>query len=211
MPIESLSKLCLAAESPTQKTILILHGRGDSAQGFAWIPEALRFKDVNYVIVNAPDPYEEGFSWYEKPPHALPGIRRSRQLLDQLLQELMAAGTPPDKLLVLGYSQGCLMTLEWASRLPFTLAGYVGISGYCHDPEAIIKELSPEARQGLWLITHGDEDERLPFHVTEQQMLYLQSQGFPIQFHRYAKPHKIDVWRELPMIRRWIRAALSLA
>ncbi len=211
METKALTSLWFPAEVPSEKILLVLHGRGDSAQQFSWIPDALQFKDINYLIVNAPDVYEDGFSWYDKPPHSLPGILRSRQLLDQLLEEIIAAGYRTEDLLVFGYSQGCLLTLEWGARVKHRLAACIGISGYCYDPEAIVRERNPESSDWPWLMTHGDEDERLPYDNTVRQVEVLKAGGLPIDFHTYQKPHKIDVWRELQMIKRYIRTTMKLA
>ena len=62
------------------------------------------------------------------------------------------------------------MTLEWGGRTQRKLAGCVGISGYCYDPEALGAEASEAAKACPWLVTHGVQDEVLPFAVTKAQV-----------------------------------------
>jgi len=48
------------------------------------------------------------------------------------------------------------MTIEMGARYPHLFAGLVGISGYVFEPERLVKELSPVAKQQRFLITHGN-------------------------------------------------------
>jgi hypothetical protein len=45
-----------------------------------------------------------------------------------------------------------------------------GISGYVDEPEQLIRELSPVARQQRFLITHGTEDPLIPIQKTRRQI-----------------------------------------
>jgi phospholipase/carboxylesterase len=199
----------LVAAKNSKKFLVVLHGRGDSLDGFRWLPEALGL-EINYLLVNAPDPYYTGYSWYGLPPNQKPGVDRSRLLLEQLFCELETQGVASSDVALLGFSQGCLMALEWGARTPKQLAGFVGISGYCLDPDAIIAEQSPASQQTRWLITHGHQDSVLDFTRTEQQMLTLKNAGWPLEFKGFAKDHTIDDQSELPLLRAFIKSTLSL-
>lgn len=192
------------------KVLVVLHGRGDSSAGFHWLPDALALGDLNYLLVNAPDPYYTGFSWYDLPPHQMPGVLRSRSLLDQLFAELLEHGYSPDNIGFLGFSQGCLMALEWGARTPLPLAAYVGISGYCLDVEAIIRERHAVSQRHVWLITHGRYDSVLSYDVSQQQIATLQKADFPVRFETYDKDHTIDQTQELSSIRAFIAKRLAL-
>ena len=202
------SELIPCAQS--KKILVVLHGRGDSLAGFRWLPSALGL-DINYLLVTAPDPYFTGFSWYDLPPNQKPGVDRSRLLLDQLFSELELQGFSSRNLALLGFSQGCLMALEWGARTTRSLAGFIGISGYCLDPDALLLERTPASQDTRWLITHGDRDAVLDFARTEQQMLQLKNAGWPLDFHTFAKDHTIDEKIELPLIRSFIASVLSVA
>src|SRR5436190_21975763 len=125
-----LSHQLLPAASASQQLMIVLHGLGDSSAGFHWIQDELDIDTLNYVLVNAPDPYYAGYSWYDiQDPR--PGVERSRKILTKVLEQTQREGYPADQTFLLGFSQGCLMTLEFGSRYSTALAGYVGISGYC--------------------------------------------------------------------------------
>jgi phospholipase/carboxylesterase len=188
--------------------MVVLHGRGDSVEGFQWLQEELEIDSLNFLLLNAPKPYYTGFSWYDLPPNQLPGILESRNLLTQVFLETEKSGYPPERTFLLGFSQGCLLTLEFSSRHTRRLAGYIGISGYCYDPEAILREMNPEVNKGDWLITHGTGDDVLPVETTRAQIQSLSAGGFQITYREYRKAHNIDFGRELPEIRDWLRQRL---
>lgn len=190
---------------PSNKLMVVLHGRGDSYEGFLWLPQALDLPDLNYLMVNAPDPYYTGYSWYDLPPRQGPGIFRSRSLLDALFAEILVQGISPRDIVLFGFSQGCLMALEWGGRSDLPLAGIVGVSGYVYDPPALLAEMSRTARERRCLITHGTEDEVLACGQTDAQIAHLQRAGMPIQYQRFSKGHTIDPVREMPVIREFVR------
>ncbi len=203
-----LTHIFQPARSPSQQLVIVLHGRGDSAQGFLWLQDELAIDSLDFLLLNAPGSYYTGYSWYDLPPDQLPGILRSRKLLEDVFQETESSGYPPERTFLLGFSQGCLMTLEFGTRHSRRLAGYIGISGYSNEPEAIVRELNPEVNQGDWLITHGTQDEMLPVERTRAQMQLLRDAGFKLDYREYRKTHTIDFERELPEIREWMQARI---
>ncbi len=191
MRIDSLRCDFAAPEEPSGKLVVVLHGRGDSSQGFHWMPGTVALPGVSWLLVNAPDSWYGGFSWYGMPPDHRAGIDRSRLVLDHLFDELAAQGFPPDQIVLFGFSQGCLLTLEWGGRTERALAGCVGVSGYCPEAAGLAGELSEVAKARPWLITHGRQDEVLPYAETVAQVETLKAAGLPLDFRAYDKTHTI--------------------
>ena len=211
MKTQILKSEWIPSEAASKKLIVVLHGRGDSPAGFRWMPGVLGFPDVNYLLLAAPDRYYTGYSWYDLPPNQGPGIERSRSLIDTVMGEIIAQGYRTEEAVLFGFSQGCLMILEWAGRTNHRFAGLIGISGYCYDAERLGRDLSETARHAKWLITHGTIDETLAYDVTEKQVQYLIKAGLPIEWKFYLKGHTIDDADEIPMLRRWIASAFEFA
>src|ERR1039457_2418684 len=103
------TELIPAAEKQSRRLMVMLHGLGDSIEGYRWLPQAMNLPWLNFLLVNAPDEYYEGYSWFNYPDDAAPGILRSRKMLFQLLDDLRAKGFPPEQITFGGFSQGCLM------------------------------------------------------------------------------------------------------
>ena len=189
--------------------MVVMHGLGDSIAGFQWLPGAMELPWLNYVLVNAPDRYYQGFSWYEFGGDPEPGIVRSRKLLFGLLDDLREKGFPSEQTIVSGFSQGCLMTWEAGLRYSRRLAGLVGISGYAHNEKEALKELSPVAREQRFLITHGRQDPMIPFDAVKKQVEVFKGAGLKIDWREFNKGHTIAGEEELSVIRDFVRAAFK--
>jgi len=208
--VTGFEHLYVAAREPARRLVIVLHGLGDSIEGFLFLPGVLALPGVNYLLLNAPLEYFTGYAWYElEDPE--PGILAGRAKLRALLDELRGQGWASRDLLLFGFSQGCLMAIDFALRYEHPLAGIVGISGYAAFLDQLDRELHPQARQQRWLITHGDEDELLPVGRTRAQMQRLIAAGVPVEWHEFPKAHTLDPERELPLVRDWIAARFGLA
>lgn len=198
-----------AFKKDSRRLMIMLHGLGDSLAGFRWFPEALNMPSMNYLLVNAPDPYFGGYSWYDFTGDAGMGVRRSRKLLFDLLEAQRAAGYPTEQTILSGFSQGCLMTIEVGLHYPHRFAGLVGISGYVHEPEESMRGLSPMARQQRFLVTHGFQDPIIPFAIVRKQIHDLKAAGLNITWHEFAKAHNIAGEAELRLVRDFILAGYA--
>jgi phospholipase/carboxylesterase len=180
-------------------------------EGYRWIPHMLSTPNLNVLLVNAPDAYYGGFSWYEyapEPTAAGPGVERSYRLLESLLNSNAEKGFTPDRTILFGFSQGCLMSVETAVRYPARLAGIIGVSGYIYDAPRLLKMASPVAREQNFLVTHGSEDPLIQLAKAETDFRLLKSEGFKVDFRVYPKVHTI-IEPELELFRSFIAERLG--
>lgn len=198
-------ELIPAAEADSKWLMVVLHGLGDSIEGYRWLPEAMGLPWLNYLLVNAPDDYHGGFSWYDIPGNPSPGVEHSRTALFELLDAQREVGFAAEQIFQFGFSQGCLMTMEVAMRYPHRLAGCVGVSGYLHEPEQAITELSPVAKEQNILFTLGTFDPLIPAEKVKGQLnLLRQDGGLQIQAKEFPKEHTIAGEEELSLIRDFL-------
>jgi len=188
----------------------MLHGLGDSIEGYRWMSETLDLPWLNVLLVNAPDKYYEGFSWFDYPDNMGPGILRSRKLLFDLLEDLRARGYPADQITLGGFSQGGLMTMDAGLRYPHRLAGLVDISGWIFEIENLLKELSPVAREQRLLITHGPFDPVIPFDPVREQANTLRVAKLKVEWHQFPKGHTIYGHEEVSVIREFVRTGYGV-
>jgi len=200
-----------ATPKTSRRVLVMLHGLGDSTAGWRWLPEALGLPDLNYLLVNAPDQYFGGWSWFEYRGDIAPGVHRSRKLLFELLGDLRTQGFPADQITLGGFSQGCLMAIETGLRYPHRLAGIVGISGWVFELENLLRDLTPVARAQRLLITHGHFDPLLPFAETQRQVGALKGAGLNVEWREFPKEHSIHGQEELGVIREFVRAGYAVA
>jgi phospholipase/carboxylesterase len=198
------SELVSAKEKRSRRLMVMLHGLGDSIEGYRWLPEAMDLPWLNYLLVNAPDDYYGGYSWFDL-NNVMPGVQRSRKLLFALLDDLRGRGFPAEQVTLGGFSQGCLMAVEIGLRYAHRLAGVVGISGWVCEPEKMLKEIPPVARQQRLLMTHGMSDPLVPIAQVRPQIPLLKSGGINLEWREFKKVHTV-IGEEIEAIRDFVRA-----
>jgi phospholipase/carboxylesterase len=204
------TELIPAADPKSKRLMVMLHGLGDSIEGYRWWPETLGLPWLNHLLVNAPDEYFGGYSWFNYPDEIAPGILRSRKLLFDLLDDLRAKDFPAEQITLGGFSQGCLMSVDIGLRYPHRLAGIVGISGWIFELEQTIQQLRPIARQQRLLMTHGTSDPVIPIERTRPQIPPLKAAGVNVEWREFAKVHTIQGEIEMAVIREFVRAGYAV-
>src|SRR5438045_3033562 len=123
-----LQRELIGAEVVGSNDLMVaLHGLGDSMEGYRFLPRVLRWPALNVMLVNAPDGYYGGFSWYDFAAVPGPGVERSYRALEMLLQDCEREGFTPERTMLFGFSQGSLMSIETGLRYGKKLAGIIGV------------------------------------------------------------------------------------
>lgn len=190
------------------RLLVVLHGLGDSYDGYKFLPDILRIPGLNYLLVNAPDPYFTGYSWFDLYGALEEGVVRSRGLLFQLLKEVEHHGWTAEQTGLFGFSQGCLMAMDVACRYPKPLGAIIGVSGFISHLEEYPEKLSPAARSQKIFVTHGTDDPLLPLEATKKQVKALRGMGLPIEWKSYRKEHTIDPVQEVADLRNFLLQSL---
>jgi predicted esterase len=107
----------------------MVHGRGASAESILALAPEFGAEDVAYLA-----PQAAGSAWY--PERFIAPVRRNEPqlssalaLLGGLLGHLGQAGIPAERTVLLGFSQGACLALEFAARSPQRYGGLVALSG----------------------------------------------------------------------------------
>jgi phospholipase/carboxylesterase len=98
------------------------------------------------------------------------------------------------------------MTIEVGLGYPHLFAGLIGVSGYAHEPEQLVKELSPVAKEQGFLMTHGTQDTLIPVERVRPQIKLLQAAGIQIDWREFQKAHTIAGEEEVSVIREFVRS-----
>jgi len=114
--------------------VILVHGRGATAESMLDLAAVFARPDLAYLAPQAAagTPYPR--SWYPQSflaPFAAnePGLSSALAMLEGLLAQLTAAGIPPERTALAGFSQGACLTLEFAARNPRRYGGVIGFSG----------------------------------------------------------------------------------
>ena len=110
-------------------TIILVHGRGASADDILGLAQELRHEDLAYLA-----PQAAGRTWY---PYSFlapidqnePGISSGLGVLSRIVTSLHDQGIHSRRIGLLGFSQGACLTLEFAVRHADRYAGVFALSG----------------------------------------------------------------------------------
>jgi phospholipase/carboxylesterase len=114
---------------PDSKVLIMLHGRGGSADDIISLSSHL---DVKQFTLLAPE--ATNHSWY---PYSFlaptaqnePSLSSALQLIKDLVQELLEKGISSEHIFFLGFSQGACLTLEFVTRNATRYGGVVAFTG----------------------------------------------------------------------------------
>lgn len=197
----------IVSRKPSDKLMLVLHGKGDSIKPFMKFNEELRIPEMNYLLLNAPKKYLDGYSWYGDPPYQKAGVVKIRLQMFRLLKELEEQGWDPKNIFLFGFSQGCLVSADIALNYPKKLGGFVGISGYFQFYPRWKKNLG-QNKKTPWLLTHGHKDDVLPIEDTKFGVEKLKLAGLKVDWVEMNKEHTLEE-SEYPLIRKWVREKVT--
>jgi predicted esterase len=115
--------------------MILVHGRGASAENILMLAGEFGRSDFAYLA-----PQAAGSSWYPLSflspiPQNEPGISSGLQKIDAVLKTIADAGVPPEKTVLLGFSQGACLSLEYAARNPRRYGAVVALSGGLIGPD----------------------------------------------------------------------------
>jgi predicted esterase len=122
----------ITAGAPLERAtsaMVMVHGRGASASDILSLTGDLGTTNVAYLA-----PQAAGSTWYPNRFSAPvesnePWLSSALGVVDEVLSRVATAGIPPERTLLLGFSQGACLALEYAARNPKPYGGLIGLSG----------------------------------------------------------------------------------
>jgi predicted esterase len=143
-------------------TMILVHGRGASAEDMIGLARELRMDDVAYLA-----PQAAGNSWYPYSflapiAHNEPGISSGFRVLSRLIASLQGQRIDPQRVALLGFSQGACLTLEFAARHARRYAGVFGLSGGLIGPPGTPREYGGSFESTPVLLGCSDVDPHIP-------------------------------------------------
>jgi predicted esterase len=184
--------------------VLMVHGRGASARDILTIAAALDRPTVSYVA-----PQAEGSAWY---PFSFmapleqnqPWLDDALALLDRLVGQITEAGVPPERLAVLGFSQGACLMLEYAARHPRRYGALLALSGGLIGPPGANLDHPGSLAGTPAFLGCSDVDPHIPKQRVLDTATALEQQGAVVTVRLYpGMGHEVNE-DELEQVRRMI-------
>jgi phospholipase/carboxylesterase len=193
------------APNPTA-AVIWLHGLGADGNDFASLVPELDLRGVapiRFVFPHAPSipvTVNGGYvmpAWYDITGADLisrqdaQGIQKSERAIVALIEREIARGIAPAHIVLAGFSQGCAMALHTGLRLPFAIAGIVGLSGYLALADRFASERNQANASTPVFLAHGTLDPVVVLPRAEDSRNALTAQGHPVQWHTYPMQHSV--------------------
>ncbi|ATC97319.1 alpha/beta hydrolase [Pseudoalteromonas spongiae] len=217
----SLDAVIIEPQSSHKATVIWLHGLGDSGDGFAPIVPELNLPaelGVKFIFPHAPiQPVtiNGGMamrSWYDIKSLDLDkradeqGVQQSAAAVQQLIDAEIDNGIAPSNIILAGFSQGGVVSLYLAPRLPYQLAGVMALSTYMCEP-AKLKLEKQQASLNVFM-AHGSFDDVVPTGAGKAAHQTLLELGYEVSWQEYPMTHQVCL-EEIKAIRTWLVSRLN--
>ncbi len=181
----------LAPLSGTARQLIVLvHGYGADGNDLISLGQVWQqaVPDAAFAAPHAPQRIAEGpggFQWFPlrgtEPTETETGAAAATPGLESFIAaELKATGVAPDKLVVVGFSQGAMMALYAGLRRAVAPAAILAYSGLMPGR---IPQPSPAGAYPPVFINHGDSDSVVPPQMMFVALGALQQAGVEVEWH----------------------------
>lgn len=192
------------ADTERMPMVILIHGRGADANDLADLAPLLDPPGgARFVFPNAPKPFEAypgmtfGWTWFEGWPPEQASVAASRERLLRFLDEVTAR-YPTSALIVAGFSQGAMMSLDAGLRRE--VKGIVAMSGGLYEYD--LPDLRTVAKVPI-LISHGSADEVVSVNYARRARACLEEAGFDVDYHEYPMGHQV-VMEEITVVKDFL-------
>lgn len=175
----------LAAGAPLSPevpgAVVMVHGRGATAESILELAAEFRRPDLAYLA-----PQAAGFAWYPYSflaplPQNEPWLTSALGLLGSVLDHLEEQGVPPERTVLLGFSQGACLASEFAARnagrFPRGLGGLVALSGGLIGPPGTPRQYPGTLAGTPVFLGCSDRDPHIPKPRVDESAEVLAEMG----------------------------------
>ena len=187
----------------------MVHGRGRDTNDILVIANRLALLDVAYL---APAAFEN--SWYPNrflDPIASnqPRLDQALKRLDTLVSEQVQRGIGPERIVLLGFSQGGCLVSEYAVRNPRRYGGIIVFTGSLIGPPGT-QWTYPGAFHGTpAFLGTSDIDEWVPVARVQETAQVMRNLGAEVELMVYPGLEHLVNDDEIALARKLIRRALD--
>jgi phospholipase/carboxylesterase len=178
--------------------LVLLHGRKAHAKTIFSI-EGLLDARLHVCALQAPYPIEGGFEWVQNHDYS---NTESQDMIAETIRMLVAERqVDPERLFLLGFSQGAAMTILMSLNGMLKVRGAVPMGGFLPK---IVRSWEKFSTETKFYFAHGDNDEEVPISRSIDANQFLLDHGIQSEFHEYKGRHKMSL-SSLREIDEWLK------
>ncbi|MBO8141299.1 MAG: phospholipase [Firmicutes bacterium] len=179
-------------------TVIAVHGRGSNEEDLLGLGRSLGLP-VRVIAprgpLTLPLGWTTGYAWYHFAETGQPepaSFRQSLDLLAALVEDVKGRyALRPEALVLLGFSQGAVMSLAAALTVPGSIGGVAALSGYFPRPDGW--EAPHRDLRGLpVLVTHGTYDDILPVEWGREAAETLRDRNARVRYEEFPMAHQVN-------------------
>jgi len=162
-----------------QAAVVMVHGRGDSAPGILSLASALEAPGVAYVAPQARHNTWYPYSFMAPMERNEPWLTPALAAVHGAVEEVVAAGVPRERIVLLGFSQGACLASEYLARHAQRFGGLAALSGGLIGPEGTPRDYEGSLGGTPAFLGCSDVDPHIPVervHETEEVLARLGAQ-----------------------------------
>ena len=174
----------LAAGRPLEEAagaVIMVHGRGGSAEDILSLAGELERRGLPEGLAYVA-PQAAGHTWY---PYSFmapmernePGLSSALALLGDLVEHLESEGVPAERIVLLGFSQGACLSLEFAARNARRFGGVVALSGGLIGPPGTPRDYEGDFAATPVFLGCSDIDPHIPKERVDESAEVLRRMG----------------------------------
>jgi predicted esterase len=166
---------------------ILLHGRGASGEDILGLANQFRVSDIAFVA-----PEAARSAWY---PHSFlapvaqnePWLGSALRVVAGLVEDLGRQGIPAERLVVMGFSQGACLTLEFAARHARRFAAVVAFTGGLIGPPGTPRDYRGDFAGTPVFIGCSDVDPHVPLERVQESTAVLRRMGASVDERIYPR------------------------
>jgi len=165
--------------------MLLVHGRGAAPRNILELADALDHPAFTYLA-----PAAAGNTWYPFSFMAAiesnePGISSGLAVLDGLVQTVVGAGVPRERIVLVGFSQGACLMSEYAVRHATRYGGILAFSGGLIGPPGTTWPYEGDFGQTPVFFGCSDIDTHVPRGRVEESAEVFRRMGASVETRIY--------------------------
>jgi predicted esterase len=198
-----------SALDEARAVMVMAHGRGAGAHDILGLARELEHRDFAFLA-----PQAAGYTWYpysfmmpteQNEPHLSSALR----LLGSVVERVVAAGVPHERIILLGFSQGACLSCEFAARNARRWGGVAALTGGLIGDDGTPRDYGGSFEGTPVFLGSSDPDPHIPVARVDETEVVMARMGAEVTKRIYpGMGHTINR-EELQYVQRMMDAVLA--
>lgn len=176
-----------------KKAIVMLHGRGGSAEDIIGLKSVLNIGEMAIYAPNATNNSWYPYSFMAPADQNQPALDSALNVVDEVVKQIEADGITADNIYFAGFSQGACLTLEYTTRNAKQYGGIIVFTGGLVGQELAEENYAGDFAGTPIFISTGDPDPHVPVSRVKESIAILERMNAFVTFAIYpGRQHTIS-------------------